>query len=152
MRRAFYYIAVVLLVGVCPACADEVAYPIVEPSTAAAEISRLLADAKPDEAIAALEKYLHPSTSTQFTFEQLTSAFKSITKNGKADIVDEIENVKYGKSIDSIVFYLHFPHQENPTNSFLFIKYTFMKTQNGSIMKYISVKTSDVYPPEGWSR
>lgn len=150
MNKACCYIAFLALLNVYPASAAEYAYPVVEPSTASSEISKLLADAKPDEAAAALEKDLRSTTSTKSNSEQLTTAFKLLTKNGKADVDDEVLNTKYGNSINIIIDYVHFPHPDLPVNQFLFLRYIFMRNGSGWIMTNFDFKTSPIFPPPGW--
>jgi hypothetical protein len=150
MNKACYYIAFLALLNVSPASAAEHSYPVVEPRAAGTEISKLLADARPDEAAAALARDLHPTPETQFAFDQLTSAFRLLTKQGKADVVDEVKNVTHGKSVTIIIDYLHFPRQDVPVNQFVFLRYTFMKNGNGWMMSNFDIKTSGVFPPPGW--
>jgi len=151
MNKAYYYIAFLALLIFRSASAAEHSYPVVEPRAAGTEISKLLADARPEEAAAALAKALHPTPETQFSFDQLTSAFRLIAKNGKADVEDEVKNITYGKSINIIIDYLHFPHPDVPVNQFVFLRYTFMKSGNGWIMSNFDFKTSGIFPPSGWS-
>ena len=92
MIKAFYRIAFLAFLAIGSVAHADVAYPIVQSDAASMEISKLLADAKPDEATAALEKNLPPMPSTQFNFEQLKAGFKLLTKNGPADLTDEVLN------------------------------------------------------------
>jgi hypothetical protein len=150
MNKACYFIAFLALLNICPVSAAERSYPIVEPRVAGTEISKLLADARPDEAAAALAKDLHPTPETQFSFEQLTSAFRIVAKNGKADVQDEVKSVTYGRSVMIIVDYLHFPHPNIPVNQFVFLRYTFLKSGDGWIMANFDFKASSIFPPPGW--
>jgi hypothetical protein len=150
MNKARYYLAFLALLSAYPAAA-EYAFPVVEPSAASMEITKLLADARADEATVAIEKNLPPTPQTQFNFDQLTPAFKLLTKNGKADFKDEIMNTKYGQSVQVITNYLHFPHSDNPVNQFVFLRYTFMKVGNGWVMTNFDFKTSGTFPPPGWT-
>ena len=150
MNKTFYHIAFLMFLTVGRMAYADGAYPIVEPSAASMEISKLLADAKPDEATAALEKDLPPMPSTQFNFEQLKTGFKLLSQNGPADVVDEVLSKKYGDSVHVIIHYVHFPRQEPPVNQFVFLRYTFMKGKEGWMMTTFDFKTSGLFPPPGW--
>jgi hypothetical protein len=151
MNKVFYHIAFLVFLTAGGIVHADDAFPIVEPGAASMEISKLLADAKADEASAALEKALPPMPSTQFNFEQLRTAFKLLSKNGPADVVDEVSSKKYGDSVHVIMHYVHFPRQDMPVNQFVFLRYTFMKGKEGWMMTTFDFKTSGIFPPPGWS-
>lgn len=151
MTKALYSIAFLAFFIVGTAARAQDAYPVVDPGATSVEITGLLADAKPDEAVAALEKALPPLPSNQFNLEQLKSAFKMLTRNGAATVKDEVQIKKYGESVQIIIHYVYFPRQEVPANHFLFLRYTFMKGGDGWMMTTFDFKTSGVFPPPGWS-
>lgn len=125
--------------------------PVADPAAASMEITELVADAKPDEAVAAVQRNLPPMTATSLNLEQMRSALRLITQNGKGDLTDEVLSKKYGNSVHIVVHYVHFPRQESPVNQFLFIRYTFMKGQTGWVMTTFDFKTSGTFPPSAWS-
>jgi hypothetical protein len=151
MIKACCSTAFLALLFVSSALADDYSPPVVDPGAASAEITKFLADARPDDAIAALARDLPPTPSTQFNYEQLKSGFKLLTKNGNADVEDVTLDRQYGQSVHIITDYLHFPHADVPINQFLFLKYTFLKTGDGWKMTNFDMKTSPVFPQPGWS-
>lgn len=122
-----------------------------DPAKVASDITGLVANAKPDDAVEAISQFILVNPSTQFNFAQLTAAFKLITSVGAADLKDMIGDAKHGGSIEVITYYLHFPPSENSVNQFVFMRYTFMKTGRGWVMTYFDFKTSGVFPPSGWT-
>jgi hypothetical protein len=123
-----------------------------DPSVVVKEVTNSLADARADDAILAITKYICSSPAQQFNFASLAAAFKLLTQPGKADLVEEIWNNKYGSSIEDIVEYLHFPPSDNPVNQFIFLRYTFMKSADGWQFTNITFATSGVFPPPNWTR
>lgn len=151
MKLNWCLLALLVFLSTVSAASAGSKLPVSDPSAASMEITGLVADAKPDEAVAAVQRDLPPMTATSFNPEQMRSALRLITQNGKGDLKDEVLSKKYGNSVHVIVHYVHFPHQESPINEFLFLRYTFMRGETGWVMTTFDFKTSGTFPPPGWS-
>lgn len=151
MNKACYSIALLALLNVSQASAAESVAPVVDPPMVGTVVSKLLADAKPDDAGAALAKDFAPVQSPQDPYQKLKNIFKAVTAHGKADFEDRVLDKTYGQSVRVVVDYLHFPHQEKPIEDFLFLRYTFMKGGAGWLLTNFDLKTSPTFPPPGWT-
>lgn len=152
MGTSFRRAAVISAVLCWTAPASAAGTPVEDPSVAVKEIMTALADARAEDATAAVAKYLCTSPSSKFNFDSMVAAFKIITQQGKADTVDEISNNRYGTSVEDIVEYLHFPALDVPVNQFVFMRYIFMRTSEGWLMSSITYATAGVFPPPNWTK
>jgi hypothetical protein len=151
MSKAFYPFVFLALLVFSSAALAQSSYPIVEPGAASMEITRFVADAKPDEAVAAVENSMPQLPSKQLNLDQLRSALKFITQNGQADFTGDVSSKTYGNSVQIITHYLHFPRADLVVNQFMFLRYTFMKGKDGWMLTSFDFKTAGKYPPPDWS-
>ena len=153
MRRSLYLLVVsaLALFREASAFAGDLA-PVDETNTVAQEITHSLAEARSDETIAAVRKYILPTTINQSTIDQLAATFNLVTSGGKADIVlGKIWDTTYGDVVEIRIDYLHFPDPNNLPTQFVFMKYTFMKTVGGWQLTHLSCAGGNQFPPPGWS-
>jgi len=151
MNKAWYLIAALGMVNASSVAAAEYVPPVVDPATAGTVISKLLADAKPDDAMAAIAKDFAAVPPGQDPYQKLRTIFKEVVAHGKADFEGTVLDKTYGQSVRVVVDYVHFPHQPKPIEDFMFLRYTFMKGAEGWLLTNFDLKTSPTFPPAGWT-
>jgi hypothetical protein len=124
-----------------------------DPGTAAKEVTTLLAEAKSEDAIAAVKKYIETSPSFEVGGDQWLATLKSITSQGPADVtVEKMWGTNLGNAVEQRIDYLHFPLSDDKlVLRFVFVRYTFMKIAGGWQMTTFDFSTGGAFPPKGWT-
>jgi hypothetical protein len=151
MRMTFYLLATSALALLSAAPAFPVELLVDDPSIVVKAVTNLLADGKPDEAAETISKFIIVTPTSQFNFDKLALAFRTVTKPGKAEFEDEILNAKFGNSVQNIIEYLHFPSSDDPGNQFVFLKFTFLWATKGWQLTNFSYTAGGQFPPPGWN-
>jgi len=149
-RTIVYPIALSVMALLCGAPAFATGVLVDDPDVVVKGITGLLADGKGDEATTAVGKYLASNPNAQANVQNLATAFKVVTKPGKALLADEVWSAQFGTVIKDRIEYLNYPPSDSPNNEFVFVRYTFIRTPKGWQMTNVAVSGGSQFPPAGW--